>query len=164
MPAHHWSSKIHSSSCSRCGAIRTKMPAGAGWSYRLPDGFGSLVTRPKCDRASESRRTRKMGRRAKVLSRSRAGSPRLRSREYYARLAKATSGDAALFKAWREGEWVAGDPDATVKIRITTAEIPPAGPVVRAEVVDGVLHIITTEVIHSAQSFSVGAVNQKGTI
>ncbi len=78
MPAHKWSSKIHSSSCSRCGVIRTAMPVGTGWSYRLPDGHGSLDTRPKCDRPAESRRTRKMGRRAKVLSRSRAGSPRLK--------------------------------------------------------------------------------------
>lgn len=78
MPSHKWSSKIHSSSCSRCGAIRDKVPAGPGWSYRLPDGHGSIDNRPKCDRPTESRRTRKMGRRAKVLSRSRAGSPRLK--------------------------------------------------------------------------------------
>lgn len=88
MPSHKWSSKIHSSSCSRCGAIRTAhrfLDSGqksdlpvSFWSYRLPDGHGSIDNRPKCDRPTESRRTRKMGRRAKVLSRSRAGSPRLK--------------------------------------------------------------------------------------
>lgn len=78
MPAHKWSSKIHSSSCSTCGVTRTTMPAGPGWSYRLPDGHGSLDTRPPCTRPAESRRTRKMGRRRKALSRSRAGGARLK--------------------------------------------------------------------------------------
>ena len=86
MPSHKWSSKIHSSSCSTCGVVRTAhrfIDSGAKselpvshWSYRLPDGHGSLDTRPPCTRPAESRRTRKMGRRRKVLSRSRAGGPR----------------------------------------------------------------------------------------
>lgn len=158
MPVHKWSSKIHSSSCSTCGAVRTTMPDGHGWSYHLPDGHGSLDTRPPCTRPAESRRTRKMGRRRKVLSRSRAGGARLRSKECAARLAKATSGDAALFKAWREGEWTVGDPAA--KITVTGVDLAQPGTErsVRAEVVDGVLHIITitTEVIDSAPSFTVG--------
>jgi len=160
MPSHKWSSKIHSSSCSRCGAIRTTMPLGTGWSYRLPDGLGSLGTRPPCTRPAESRRTRKMGRRAKVLSRSRAGGPRLRSKEYHARLAKAASGDAALFKAWREGAWTVGDPNAAATITVTGVDLgkPGAERSVTAEVIDGTLHIITTEVIDSTPSFSVGVV------
>ena len=78
MPAHHWSSKIHSSSCSRCGVVRTEWRTDRAWAYRLPDGLGSLVARPPCTRPAESRRTRKMGRRSKVLSRSRAGGARLK--------------------------------------------------------------------------------------
>jgi len=79
MPSHKWSSKVHSSSCSRCGALRTVIPAGKGWSYHFPDGLGSLEHRPPCSKTSESRRTRKMGRRSKVMARSRAGGPRLLS-------------------------------------------------------------------------------------
>lgn len=94
MPSHKFESKTHSSSCSRCGAIRTAVPGGAGWSYRLPDGLGSLERRPPCNRPSESRRTRKMGRRAKVMARHRAGGPRLLSKEALGRIAKAKAAAA----------------------------------------------------------------------
>lgn len=135
MPSHKWSSKVHSSSCSTCGVIRDAFRTDRAWSYRFPDGLGSVDTRPPCTRPTESRRTRKMGRRRKVLSRSRAGGTRLRSKEYTARLAT-----------------------AAVKLRITTAALPnaPGGEIFRAEVVDGVLHIIETKVIDSAVSFTVG--------
>lgn len=139
MPSHRWSSKIHSSSCSRCGVTRTAIPVFTGreeaptrtlWSYRLPDGYGSLEKRPLCNRASESRRTRKMGRRSKVMARSRAGGHRLISKEAQVK---------------------------TYKMKITTAALPDPGPTSRAEVIDGVLHIITTEVVPTAATFSVGA-------
>lgn len=68
--------------------------------------------------------------------------------------------------AWREGTWTMGDPNATAKITLTGVDLakPGAERSVRTEVIGGVLHIITTEVIDSAPSFSVGAVDQKGTI
>ncbi len=90
MPSHNWSSD-ESAVCRRCGARRDWYTGitGERFRYSLPDGLGSLDTRPACGKGSESRRTRKMGRRAKVLARHRAGGPRLLSKEAHVRRERA---------------------------------------------------------------------------
>jgi hypothetical protein len=82
MPSHNWTTP-ESAVCRRCGARRDWHTGitGERFRYSLPDGLGSLDARPACGKGSESRRTRKMGRRAKVLARHRAGGPRLLSKE-----------------------------------------------------------------------------------
>lgn len=82
MASHNWTTPV-SAACRRCGARRdwTLTVTGDGFRYSLPDGLGSLDKRPACGKGTESRRTRKTGRRAKVLARHRAGSPRLKSKE-----------------------------------------------------------------------------------
>lgn len=103
MPSHNWKNTVPSR-CARCGATRVAVrPVGARahfagieekartlapYDYSLPDGLGALGKRPACGKGTESRHARKAGRRAKVLARSRAGSPRLRTKEALALLAR----------------------------------------------------------------------------
>jgi hypothetical protein len=107
MSVHNWN-QPGSARCRRCGATRTlvlgqpKHPlTGHGdqtqenrsktippFDYRLGDGLGTLDRRPACGKGTESRHSRRAGRRAKVLARSRAGSPRLKSKEALALLAR----------------------------------------------------------------------------
>lgn len=85
MPSHNWSSD-KSAVCRRCSARRDHLTDH--FRYSLPDGLGTLDKRPACGKGTESRHSRKAGRRAKVLARSRAGSPRLLSKEALALLAR----------------------------------------------------------------------------
>ena len=91
MPSHNWKNTVPSR-CARCGATRVAArpfdrPV-APYDYSLPDGLGALDKRPACGKGTESRHSRRAGRRAKVLARSRAGSPRLRTKEALALLAR----------------------------------------------------------------------------
>lgn len=96
MSSHNWKNTVPSR-CARCGATRTTAPLHgqisparepSNFAYSLPDGLGALDKRPTCGKGTESRHSRRAGRRAKVLARSRAGSPRLRSKEALALLAR----------------------------------------------------------------------------
>ena len=108
MPKHNWNhpgtttEPGRAGRCLKCGATRALDPRrerfpvrsdqtedrgreNSLFEFRLPDGGASLSARPTCAGKGESRRSRKAGRRARVLAASRAGGPRLVSREAKAR-------------------------------------------------------------------------------
>ncbi len=93
MSAHNWV-RDH---CRRCGATRAWDWDAKRFTYNLGDGLGALSTRPACGKGKESRHSRRAGRRAKVLARSRAGSPRLLSREEKLRRLKAAEYQKNVF-------------------------------------------------------------------
>ncbi len=148
MSSHNWTTAA-SAACRRCGALRLGSHDGP-YVYSLPDGLGTLGKRPACGKGTESRHSRRAGRRAKVLARSRAGSPRLRTKEALALLARLFATAPAS---------VAQPTAPVAKLRITTAALAdaPGGEIFRIEAKDGRLNLITTRVIETATAFTVGA-------